>query len=116
MAVAGKLPPETERFERKLFRHVLTPDPIPALPPASRGPFRHIGREYHYVPGRWVQANSPTAQFATMREVPRSMLAFFATERRRASYRLTMASHAPHHYIDALRPRDRVTEFGDRAD
>jgi hypothetical protein len=116
MVVAGKLPPETEQFERKLCRHVLTSDPIPALPPASWGPFRHIGREYRHVEGRWVPSNVPTAQFATMREMPRSVLAFFATERRRASYRYTMASHAPHHYIEALRPGDRVTEFGDRAD
>ena len=27
--------------------------------------------------------------------------------------RFTMADHLPHHYIAALRPAGRVTEFGD---
>jgi hypothetical protein len=31
-----------------------------------------------------------------------------------ASARYTMSQHGPHHYLDALRPTDCVTEFGDR--
>jgi hypothetical protein len=53
------------------------------------------------------------AQLVRTREIPRSLLAFFATEKRRASSRYTIADHGPHHYIAALRPSGRVTEFGD---
>jgi hypothetical protein len=60
----------------------------------------------------WQRAESPVAQLA-LKEIPRSVLAFFAPEKRRASWRYTVDLHAPHHYIDALRPKDRVTEFGD---
>jgi hypothetical protein len=48
------------------------------------------------------------------REIPRSLLAFFATNTRRASYLYSIADHGPHHYLSALRPSGRVTEFGDR--
>jgi hypothetical protein len=47
------------------------------------------------------------------REIPRS-LPFFATNTRRASYLYSIADHGPHHYLSALRPSGRVTEFGDR--
>ncbi|HEX5831254.1 MAG TPA: hypothetical protein VFY16_09760 [Gemmatimonadaceae bacterium] len=50
-----------------------------------------------------------------MREIPRSLLTFFATGKRRGSARYAARMHGPHHYITALRPVDRVTEFGDRA-
>jgi hypothetical protein len=48
------------------------------------------------------------------REIPRSLLAFFATNTRRASYLYSIADHGPHYYLSALRPSGRVTEFGDR--
>ena len=114
MAVAAPLPPATHAVEPKLFRHVLPQDPVPALPPAQWGPFVHFGQEYRYVNGKWQRSESPVAQLA-LKEIPRSVLAFFAPGGRRPSWRYTADVHAPHHYIDALRPKDRVTELGDWA-
>jgi hypothetical protein len=113
MAVAAPLPQATHEAERKMFRHVIPRDPIPALPPAQWGPFVHFGQEYRYVDGGWQRAESPVAQLAGLKEIPRSVLAFFAPEKRRASWRYSVELHAPHRYIAALRPNDQVTEFGD---
>lgn len=113
MALAPPLPPGIEGVGRKVFRHVMPQDPVPALPPARWGPFVHVGHEYRYADGDWQQAASPVAQFAGLSELWRSVLAFFASEKRRGSSRYTFAEHGPQHYIAALRPHDRVTEFGD---
>jgi hypothetical protein len=113
MAVAAPLPQATRELERKLFRHVTPRDPVPALPPAQWGPFVHFGQEYRYTNGNWQRAESPVAQLASLKDIPRSVLALFATEKRRAASRYTLEEHAPHKYIAALRPNDRVTEFGD---
>ncbi|MEW6366170.1 MAG: lipase family protein [Acidobacteriota bacterium] len=113
MAVAAPLPQATHEVERKLFRYVIPRDPIPALPPAKWGPFVHFGQEYRYADGEWQRAESPVAQLASLKEIPRSVLAFFAPEKRRSSSRYMVDLHAPHHYIAALRPKDQVTEFGD---
>lgn len=45
--------------------------------------------------------------------IPRSLLSFFATEERRADFRYALGEHGPHQYVSALRPSDRVSEFGD---
>jgi hypothetical protein len=50
---------------------------------------------------------------ASFREIPRSVLAFLAPQRRRAGFRYSVEAHGPQHYIAALRPSDRVSEFGD---
>lgn len=113
MALAPPLPQCIRTIEGKVFRHVAPRDPVPALPPVQWGPFVHVGQEYRYTQGEWRPAESPVAQLASVRQVARSALAFFATERRRASSRYTIEEHGPHHYIAALRPGDRVTEFGD---
>ena len=113
MAVAAPLPQATHEVEQKLFRHVIPQDPVPALPPTQWGPFVHFGQEYRYLNGEWQRAESPVAQLASLKEIPRSVFAFFAPEKRRASLRYTVDLHGPHHYIAALRPNDRVTEFGD---
>ena len=113
MALAMPLPQATAELERKLFRHVLVQDPIPALPAAPWGPFVHVGQELRYVNGRWERAAFPVEQLPTMRAIPRSLLSFFATEERRAEYRYALGEHGPHQYVSALRPSDRVSEFGD---
>ncbi|HUK64464.1 MAG TPA: lipase family protein, partial [Dongiaceae bacterium] len=115
MALAPPLPTGIEGVGRKVFRHVLARDPVPVLPPARWGPFVHVGHEYRYADGDWRPAESPVAQLDSLRELSRSLLAFFASARRRGSSRYAFAEHAPHHYIAALRPHDRVTEFGDGA-
>jgi len=109
-AAPGMLP----ALERRVFRHVALRDPVPGLPPAKWGRFTHIGQEYRYVQGEWRRAESPVEQFAGAGAIPRSLLSWLAPERRRASSRWTLGEHAPHYYVGALRPRDRVTEFGDR--
>ncbi len=113
MAVAAPLPRTMHELEQKLFRHVIPSDPIPALPPAQWGPFVHFGQEYRFIKGEWQRSECPVTQLASPREIPRSVLALFVPERRRASWRYKVDLHAPHHYIAALRPKDRVTEFGD---
>jgi len=113
MAVAGPLPRAVESLAPRLFRHVLPKDPVPGLPVKSWGPFTHFGQEYRFGQGEWQLARSPVAQLAGMREAVRSGLAFFGSEKRRASLRYSFAEHAPHHYIAALSPSDRASEFGD---
>jgi hypothetical protein len=113
MAVAAPLPQATHATEWKMFRHVIPRDPIPALPPAQWGPFVHFGQEFRYVNGEWQRAESPVAQLASVKEIPRSLLAFLAPEKRRASWPYTVDLHAPHRYIAALRPYHLLTEFGD---
>jgi hypothetical protein len=113
MVIARPLPPITERIGRTLFRHIVPLDPIPALPPAGFGPFVHVGREYRLVSSEWQQSEAPVEQMPHLRDIRRSLLAFFATEKRRRPFRHTIAHHAPDYYIAALRPADCVTEFGD---
>jgi hypothetical protein len=114
MAIAEPLPPPgAEHIESRLFRHIVPRDPVPALPPASFGPFAHFGREYRFVSGAWQRSEAAVGQLRNLRGIPSSLLAFFATEKRRRPFRYSMADHAPDHYIAALRPAGRVTEFGD---
>jgi hypothetical protein len=114
MAINEPLPAAALRIASRIFRHVTVRDIVPALPAAAWGRFVHLGHEYRYVENEWQRAETPTAQLAKLRDIPRSLLSFFATGKSRDSSRYTMAEHGPHQYIAALRPRDRVTEFGDR--
>jgi len=115
LVIGEPLPPRAAQVGQILFRHVRLRDPVPALPPAAWGKLAHFGHEYRCADGRWEPAVVPTSQLAGMKELPKSVLALIAPEKRRASLRYTIAEHAPHHYIAALRPQDRVTEFGDQA-
>jgi hypothetical protein len=84
-----------------------------ALPPALRRP--HPLRQGVSLGGRRVAtAETAIAQLSNWREIPRSLLAFFARAERRDRLVYAMAEHAPHHYLAALRPPERVTELGDR--
>ena len=76
---------------RKLFRHITTRDLMPALPPPRWGSSSHFGQEYRHANGEWRRSETPVAQLASMREIPRSLLAFFATAKRRDSSRYSMA-------------------------
>ena len=111
---AGEPLPEVARaVARKVFRHVNARDPVPALPPLAWGRFAHFGHEYRFANGEWKASDEPVTQLKGIREIPGSVLALFATAKRRNASRYTMTAHAPHQYIAALRPRGRVTEFGD---
>ena len=113
MAVAGPLPPVAERVAAMLFRHIVTQDPVPALPPASFGSFVHFGQEYRFVTGEWQRSETAVEQMPNLRSIPRSLLTFFPTRNRRQPSRYSIAHHAPDYYIAALRPAGRLTEFGD---
>ena len=112
MAVGGPLPPVADDIGRKLFRHITSRDLTPALPPAAWGAFTHFGKEYRHTNGEWQRSEVPVAQLVRTSEIPRSLLAFLATNTRRP-YQYSVADHGPHHYLSALRPVQRVTEFGD---
>jgi len=114
MALIEPLPKLARTVGRKLYRHATARDIIPALPPARWGRFAHFGHEYRYSEGEWRRSENPTTRLASLREIPRSLVAFFSTAKHRGASRYSIAEHAPHHYIAALRPTDRVTEFGDR--
>jgi hypothetical protein len=114
LAVGDPLPGITNEIGGKLFRHVIPRDIVPCLPPAPWGRMAHFGNEYRYENGQWRRSENPVAQLSSPREIPRSLLSLFATAKRRTSARYSMADHAPHHYIAALRPKGRVTEYGDR--
>ena len=113
MAVGGALPPVADAVGRRLFRHITSRDLTPALPPAAWGAFTHFGKEYRHTNGEWQRSQVPVAQLVRTSEIPRSLLAFFATSTRRPPYPYSVADHGPHHYLSALRPVERVTEFGD---
>lgn len=113
MAIGGPLTTAVDEVARRLHRHVLPRDPVPALPPTAWGHFAHFGHEYVYTDGQWAQSKAPVAQLESATGIPRALLAIFATEKRRASQALTAADHGPHQYLAALRPAGRVNELGD---
>jgi len=114
MAIADPLPELARGVGRKLYRHVVPRDIVPTLPPAQWGPFVHFGHEYRYSGGAWQLAETPTTQLTHPLDISRSVLAMFSPARRRDSSRYSLTEHGPHHYVAALRPGDRVTEFGFR--
>jgi hypothetical protein len=108
-AAPGLLP----ALDATVFRHVLPQDPVPALPPAAWGRLTHVGQEYRYQPTGWRRAESPVEQLDHTREIPRTILSALTPGKRRGLSRWSIGDHAPHHYIAALRPEGRATEFGD---
>jgi hypothetical protein len=113
MALIEPIPEIAAHMAKHVFRHILTRDFVPALPPAQWGRFMHIGDEYRYADGAWRRAATPVAALQHVRDIPRSLLGFFATGKRAERARWAARDHGPHHYIAALRPAGRVTEFGD---
>lgn len=114
MTICAPTPPGAEDVGRRIFRYVLEGDLVPAMPPVGWGEFIHLGREYRHADGGWHAADEPTAQLTSLRNVPRTLLGLLTSSTRRASIMNALDLHGPHRYIDALRPVDRVTEFGDR--
>lgn len=113
MALVEPIPELARQVGAKVFRHILVRDPVPALPPAHWGRFAHVGHEYRYAENAWRRAETPVAQLRHVSEIPRFLVGFFATGKRRDAQRYAARDHGPHHYIAALRPAGRVTEFGD---
>ena len=115
LATAGPLPEGALAIARRLFRHVYARDVVPSLPPAAWGALEHFGHEFHYANGHWRRRDS-AAQLSNFRDVSRSVLAVLAPAKKRDKSAYTISDHGPHHYIAALRPAGRVTEWGDRVD
>lgn len=113
LATCGDLPAEARGIEARILRHVRTRDLIPALPAASWGRFSHLGHEVRWEDGAWRASPAPVRQLASIREVPRSLLALFGTARSRDAARYSLVEHGPHHYLAAVRPPGLVTELGD---
>jgi len=114
MATIEPLPEVVRTISQKVFRHVIPRDPVPALPPLAWGRFAHFGHEYRFANGEWKESDKPMTQLKGISEVSRSLLALFATPKRRNASPYSMTEHGPHQYISALRPKGRVTEFGDQ--
>ena len=113
LAVGGPLPRAASVLEDRVYRHVYARDVVPSLPPAVWGHLEHFGLEFHYSNRQWRRRDCATVQLASVREAGRSLLGMLAPVKRRGALRYTMEDHAPHHYISALRPPGRATEFGD---
>ena len=114
LTVGGPLPDAAAGVAGKLYRHIHARDVIPCVPPSVWGHLEHFGHEFHYADGEWRRRDSVTVQMANFRDVSRSVAAMFAPARKRIAARYTMHDHGPHHYISALRPAGRITEFGDQ--
>lgn len=113
MVISGSALPAAQAIDRRIFRHVLPQDPVPALPPAAWGAYAHVGREYHCSSKEWRLAPEPTRQVETIRDISRSLVTLLRPRPRRKPARFAIDAHPPHRYLDALRPAGRVTEFGD---
>lgn len=106
------LPSIAAELGRRLHRHVVAADPVPALPPASWCPLVHFGHEWRFGDGAWTESAVPVAQAARM---PPARRALWALARGAWEPALSSArDHTPHRYIEALQPEGRVTELGDR--
>ena len=110
MVVHTPVAANVEAVGRGIFRHVLTRDPVPALPPASFGAFAHLGAEHVFDAGKWTRAEKPTK---ALKNVSRAVFSTVASGLTSSKARWSLEQHGPHRYLDALRPADRVTEFGD---
>ena len=119
------LPPEcgpTGAMGIRTFRYIYAQDVVPALPPTASGPFEHFGEEWrfskpdHGKPGRFERSQSPMAQVGNLLEIPLAVSAFFGDQMKwfkHVSFRYSLADHGPQHYVSALAPPGKPTEFGD---
>jgi hypothetical protein len=116
MTAGEPLPSVARAVAQRVFRHVNARDPVPALPPLAWGRFAHFGHEYRFANDEWTASDKPVTQLKGIREIPLSFTAFVGTAKLRNASRYSIADHGPHIYISALRPKGRVTEFGDQGD
>ncbi len=106
----SRLPAAARELGRRLHRHVLPNDPVPAIPPASWCRLDHFGREWRFADGGWTEAPAAVTQ---LKSLPRALIALApGNPARRTS---SIREHAPDRYLAALQPANRVTELGDRA-
>ncbi len=114
LTIGEPLPRIAQEVGRRLYRYVMPRDIVPALPPVGWGRMCHFGNEFRYENGKWRRSEAPVKQLSNAREIPQAFLSFFAPSKRRDAARFSSADHGPHVYIAALRPKGRVTEYGDQ--
>jgi hypothetical protein len=113
MVAIEPLPRIAHVVGQTIFRHVLPRDVVPCLPPEGWGKFAHVGNEYVFTAGEWQRSETAVAQVKPVHEISRALLASMSTSKGKDSARFAAREHGSHHYIAALRPKGRVTEFGD---
>jgi hypothetical protein len=97
-----------------IARFVYRQDPVPHLPPATVGRYRHIGREWRYGGGWTDTTGRPVGQMLSMVGFAGALAAFPLGQVRPLGrlFPYTISDHFPHYYIDALAAAD-ICEFGD---
>lgn len=97
-----------------IARFVYRQDPVPHLPPATVGRYRHIGREWRYGGGWADTSGRPVGQMLSTLGFAGALAAFPLGQVRPLGrlFPYTISDHFPHYYIDALAAAD-VCEFGD---
>lgn len=130
-----------EELGSRLIRYIHARDVVPSLPPKPSGEFKHFGQEYRYgaapwlvgskavrrlrldllwtakqgPASRWVRTPA-TTQLGNAGTFLTSFLPLVARSIRGLKsipFAYSIEDHAPQKYIDALRPPDVPTEFGD---
>ena len=100
---------------RKTFRYIYAQDVVPALPPTASGLFEHFGQEYQFSNGAWNARIKPMEQVGNLLEIPLAVSAFFGDQMKwfkHVSFRYSLADHGPQHYVSALTPPGKQSEFG----
>lgn len=99
-----------------MFRYVHRRDVVPHMPPWAVGDFVHFGQEYQYSGAGWRHNVRPRQPFVPLGEVALAVGDFVVRQHRwlrKLPFRYSLADHAASHYVTALTPPDRPTEFGD---
>lgn len=108
--------PGTGTLGDATFRYVHRRDVVPHLPPWAVGDFTHFGQEYQYSDAGWRHNARPRRPFVPLGEVVLAVGDFVMRQHRwlrKLPFRYSLADHAASHYVTALTPPDRPTEFGD---
>ena len=101
----------------RVLRYVYEHDVVPALPPRAAGDFAHFGPErgYDHAKKKWL-SRDPTQQLRGLLGISGAALAFVAKAikpLRNLPFPYSFYDHLPQHYISALTPPEKHSEFGD---
>ena len=100
-----------------MVRVVYRDDPVPSLPAAYTGPYRHFGQERHFV-SSWPARPSPTTAQSPFYRLDLATSFVAAAVRkiaplRKLPFTKDLEDHFPLGYITSLQPPERPSEFGD---
>jgi hypothetical protein len=99
----------------RLFRYIYDRDVVPHLPPRESGDFAHFGEELQFRAGEWRRCRQPTEQISLpgLGIAPLAMLTRQIRALRSLPLPHSLDDHLPQHYISALTPVGKTSEFGD---